>query len=379
MINILQVIAPIGMGGAENVLLNINNLIDKSRYRLSFCLFINPKRGRNELYERLKEFGCDVSVISMLIRKFPRGDISGLVRVINSNRIDIVHTHGYRSDILGLIASKITKRPLVSTVHGWTSESSKVILYEYIQKKIMRYLDMIMPVSQQIYDELLEKGMNRQRMRKVSNIIDYRSFETIKNHHNLRSQYNIHKDSPVIGTVGRLGKEKGHIVFLQAIGIVKQHYPNIKALIIGEGDQKEELSKFVTKERMDETVCFCGFQKNVAEFYSLFDIFVLPSVTEGLPLVLLEAMYFKKPIVASKVGGIPEVIVHGLTGELVPPGEPIPFAESILRFLDDKSYAKKVGTAGHKYLLKNFNPEGWIQAIENVYQSAYGSYAQTLP
>ena len=370
MINVLQVIAPISFGGAENVLLSINRLMDKSRFSTFFSIFLNPSRGENELHERLKALKCDVSIIPMN-RINQINNIFALVKIIRKNNIHVVHTHSYRSDIIGLIASIIVKKPIVTTVHGWTSENRKVMVYEYLQKKIMRHLDMIMPVSQQIYDELLRNGVKKQKMKKISNIIDYRNLKTIKNYHNLRSKYNIHEESPVIGAVGRLGKEKGHIILLKAIAIVKQRYPNIKALIIGEGDQKGELSKFVRKERMDETVNLCGFQKDVAKFYPLFDIFVLPSVTEGLPLVLLEAMYFKKPIVASNVGGIPEIIVHGLTGELVPPGEPVPLAESISRLLGDKSYAGKMGETGHKYLLKNFSPGRWIREIEEVYQSVY--------
>lgn len=370
MINVLQVIAPISFGGAENVLLSINRLMDKSRFSPIFSVFLNPRRGENELHERLKALKCDVSIIPMN-RKNQINNIFALIKIIRKKNIHVVHTHSYRSDIIGLIASIIVKKPIVTTVHGWTSENRKVMVYEYLQKKIMRYFDIVIPVSQQINDVLIQERVKRSRLRKIGNIIDFQGLSVDNDLSDLKRQYNIHGKTPVIGVIGRLRREKGHIILLRAIALLKKDYPNIKVLVIGEGDQEPDLRRFVNAEGMENIVCFCGFQKNVCRFYPLFDLFVLPSFTEGTPLVLLEAMYFKKPIIASRTGGIIDLIEHGFNGELVPPNEPAPLAESISRLLGDKSYAGKMGESGHKYLLKNFSPERWIREIEDVYQSVY--------
>jgi glycosyltransferase involved in cell wall biosynthesis len=370
MINILQVIAPITFGGAENVLLSINSLIDKSHFSPFCCIFLNPKRGKNYLHERLKELNCDVSIIYMH-KKFEINNISDLVRIIREKEIHLIHTHSYRSDVIGLIAAKITKRPIVSTVHGWTSTTGRVRVYEYVQKKVMRYFDTVIPVSQQINDELIQNRVRKNRLRKIHNIINYRNFSDDKVSSDLKNKYRIDSKTPSLGVIGRLSREKGHIILLKAITMIRKQYPNIKLFIIGDGDQESRLREFVKAEKMENTVFFCGFQKNVYPFYQLFDIFILPSLAEGIPLVLLEAMHFKKPIIASNVGGIPELIEHGVTGELIPSGEPMPLANAILKLLRDRQYAWQIGENGHKVLLKNYSPEGWIQEIEDVYRTVY--------
>lgn len=117
------------------------------------------------------------------------------------------------------------KKPIVTTVHGWTSENRKIMVYEYLQKKIMRYFDIVIPVSRQINDVLIQKRVKRSRLRKIGNIIDFQGLSVDNDLSDLKRQYNIHGKTPVIGVIGRLRREKGHIVLLRAIALLKKIIP----------------------------------------------------------------------------------------------------------------------------------------------------------
>jgi len=364
-------IAPVALGGAENVLLSINRLIDKSHFNIFFCNFINPKRTRNPFVKKLHEVECDVSIIYL---DRPRLDfiyVLRLARIIRSKRIDIIHSHGYMPDFFGLIASKITRRPIVSTVHGWTSSTKAIRTYEHFQKKLLRYFDIVIPVSQKISDELIKNGINPFKLRKLNNIVTFEDLTGDNVATDLNQTYITGPHTQIIGVIGRLSKEKGHIFLLQALAKIKNDFPDIKLLIIGDGDQHSKLVQFVKAHKLEHQVHFCGFQNDVSQFYRLIDIFVLPSLTEGIPLVLLEAMYFNKPIVATDVGGVPELIKNGYNGKLVPPGNPSALADNIAAILRDKLYGQTLGKAAHQSLISKNNPSWWINEIQDTYLLAY--------
>lgn len=369
MISVLQVIAPTALGGAENVLLSINNLADKLNFRFYYCIFISSRAKKNQYHEKLEELNCDVSIIYMK-NTFEIRNIVDLIGIIKEKKIQLIHAHGYRSDIIGLIASKVTRTPIISTVHGWTSATFAVKVYEFFQRKALRYFDKVIAVSQQIHDVLRRDGLDSTILLKINNSIDYSSLSIVEPSINLRNDYGIDSECPIIGVIGRFSVEKGHIILLRAISILKKEYPSIRVLLIGDGDEADALKKSAMTHEIDDMVIFCGHHENVYQFYSIIDVFVLPSFTEGIPLVLLEAMFFKKPIIASDVGGIPEVIEDGHSGELVPPGDPFALAERITKLIKNRQYAQKIAEAGHKHFMRSFSPDTWIRKIESTYEDA---------
>ncbi len=371
MVNILHIIAPITMGGAENVLLSIERLIDRSSFQLFFCLFLNPKRKQNAFTQRLTQLNRNVSFIYLDRPWFDFVYFFRLMKIIRDKRIDVIHSHGYMPDFFGLVAAKLAKRPIVSTVHGWTSSTRSVMAYEYIQKKILRYFDIVIPVSQQINDDLLQSKISPSRLRKLNNIVAFDDFSDENTVTDLKERYKIGPRTQTLGVIGRLSKEKGHIFLLQALAMIRKDFPDIRLFIIGDGDQEAKLRQFVKAEKLDHQVHFCGFQNDVFQFYRLIDIFVLPSLTEGIPLVLLEAMYFNKPIVATDVGGVPELIKNGYNGALVRPRDSSALSEAILKLLQNRHYAKKLAENAHESFLRTNNPNKWIKIIQEIYQSLY--------
>ena len=368
MLNVLQMIAPTTSGGAENVVLSINRLIDSSLFRLYFCIFLNPNRIKNAFLEKLNGFKCDVSIIYLDRPWLEFIYLFRLLRIVRKKKIDIIHTHGYMPSFFALPVSKMTGTPIVTTVHGWTASTRSLKIYECIDRKLLEYFDMTIPVSQQIQHTLIQNHVSLSKITLLHNIIRPSLSASPQHVTELRQKFHIDPETLTLGAIGRLSKEKGHLFLLKAIPAIRKEFPNIKLLIIGDGDQRSELENYALRHELNSEVIFCGFEDDIGPFYSLLDVYVLPSFTEGLPLTLLEAMHFEKPIVASNVGGIQEILQQGFTGELVPPGDSSALAGSILRLLHNKDYARMLAKNAHINFVRDFDPTTWIRTIEDIYR-----------
>lgn len=368
MTNVLQIIAPTYLGGAENVVFSISRLIDPFHFKLYFCIFLNPKRDKNAFLEKLNGFQSDVSIIYLDRPWLDFTYLFRLLRIVRKEKIDIIHTHGYMPTFFALPASKMTCTPIITTVHGWTASTRSLKIYECIDRKLLKYFDMTIPVSQQLQHTLIQNHVSLSKITLLHNII-WPSLSASPQHvTELRQKFHIDPETLTLGAIGRLSKEKGHLYLLKAIPAIRKKFPNIKLLIIGDGDQRSELETYALRHELNNEVIFCGFQDDIGPFYSLLDAYVLPSLTEGLPLTLLEAMHFEKPIVATNVGGIQEVLQQGLTGELVPPGDSSALAISILRLFQNKDYARKLAKNAQINFARNFDPTTWIRTIEGIYR-----------
>ena len=170
-----------------------------------------------------------------------------------------------------------------------------------------------------------------------------------------------------MGNVARLNDQKGQIFFLQAIPEILKTISDTKFLIVGDGPLRNKLEEMSKKLKINRNVIFTGIRDDIPEILSIMDVFVLPSMVEGLPIVLLEAMAMGKPVVASRVGGIPEVINHGLTGILIEPANPSEIASSVVNLLKNPAEAKRIGDAGRRKVGRKFIVDVMARKIEGVY------------
>ena len=370
--------ASIQMGGAERVILQLANSLKDSTFNVIVTSFIQDWKPPNAFIESLKAQGTNVRTITMsekypspwwnLIRNF-----FDLCHLIKAEKIQLLHTHGYRSNIIGLQVSALLRVPIVTTVHGWTTHTNSVKLYERLDRFTLKFFDKVIVVSDDIKNSLLNSRFPTHKIEKIYNTIDC---GIVKNTgvslDEIRKRFHISRNDKLVGTIGRLSKEKGVHYLLKAGSEIIAKYPDVKILIIGEGPERQNLEALAKLLHISKNVIFCGFQKNVAEFYPLIDIVVLPSVTEGLPIVLLEALTYSKPIVATRVGGIPEVITDGKTGILVDPQNPSQLAEGIIRVLKNSEEANQLASKGRKLVEEHFNSENWNKKIEKIYQEILG-------
>ena len=184
----------------------------------------------------------------------------------------------------------------------------------------------------------------------------------------IRSKWGLKQEEAVVGMVSKLWEGKGHAVLIEAFKLLKEKIKDAKLVIVGEGYLYDELLKMVDTNGLRESVLFTGFQMNVSEIIATFDVAVLPSFFEGMGRVLLEAMAMEKPVVATRVGGIPDLIDQGINGLLVRPGNVKELAEALEEVLSDRKFARQMGREGRKRIKGQFSADAMVQSIDRVYR-----------
>lgn len=309
-----------------------------------------------------------------LVQRFPFDPtvIRAAKKLVNDQNIDVLISHGYKAHIVCFALRRLTGIPWIAYSHGWTSENFKVEIYNLIDKIMVRFADRIVPVSESLSNRLHLGKRLRKKTVVIANAVDL--IDITEEFPDLRSQYGVMEDEVLLGVVGRLSPEKGHRFFLEALKTVLAVYPKVKALIVGEGQERDAITRSIAEYGLAEKVILTGYQKDVSPYHHAFDILVLPSLSEGMPNAALEAMIFGKPVVASDVGGIPEVVIDGETGLLVPAKDPPALAAAILELVGDKEKSIAMGLAGKERVERDFSPRQRAHRVIEVVHSLLGSH-----
>lgn len=297
--------------------------------------------------------------------------IFNLIKLLRDNEVGVINCHGYRANIIGLICGWILNIPIISTFHGWTGCDLKVRLFEFIDKFINKKMDHLIAVSKKNKQRLINIGINPRTISTIPNAIDIDALQgTIEIHDpiNIRRCLGIGRKSIVISSIGRLSPEKGQKILIIAFKDVLLHVPNSFLLLVGDGPDKSMLMDLACSLNIQKKVLFLGFREDIPLFLECSDIFVLPSLSEGLPTVVLEALAFSMPVVATAVGGTPEIIKNGETGLLVPPNRADLLAKGILACLNDPTQSKIMGSKGKKFIKENFTFQAHAGKIISLFK-----------
>lgn len=270
------------------------------------------------------------------------------------NKIDILHCHDYKSNFYGLLAAgRIV--PKVATNHNWLTSSVKSKIYCLIDGLLIRFFDRIIAVSDEIKDKVRRYGIGCGKIAVVYNGIDAGRFSHEYDPADVRSELGISEGHKIIGIVGSLTPEKGHSFLLSAAAAVLKEYKNIKFLIIGDGPLRRNLEDQARMFGIQESIVFAGYRSDIPRVVSQIDIFVLCSLKEGLPMALLEAMAARKPVIASNVGAVPNVLKNMETGVLIEPGDPDSLKEAIISLLGDERGARNLALNGFERVRTHFS------------------------
>ena len=293
-------------------------------------------------------------------RFFNIGYLIKLIRIIKKNNINIVHAHSYNVYFLGALAAKLAGSIFILTryMDFILNRINGVLLNKLTNKAIA--------ISKVVHSSLIASGFDLSKVTTIYGSINLEEFALKTSLENKQSAKFI--KNYTVGTLVYLCKRKGIEFLIAAAKDLVKDYPNIKFLIGGEGPEKEKLKLYADKLNLLDNITFTGFKENIKDFFSAIDIFVLPSLREALGVVILEAMALEKPIVATKVGGIPEIITDGVTGFLVPPKDFKALAEKISYLLKNPELAKTMGKTGRKYIQERFNDKEAILEHENLYK-----------
>ena len=222
--------------------------------------------------------------------------------------------------------------PIVATNHNWLTSHWKLRVYRRFDSLLIRHFTRIVAVSEDVGEKMLKYGVPKEKIRIIDNGIDLTRFDDTGSPTAIREEFGIKKGVRVIGTVGNLGAEKGHVYLLQAAKGIVSNDESVKFIFVGEGPLRVSLENEASKLGIRDNVIFTGFRTDIPNLLSGMDIFVLPSVIEGLPMVLLEAMAAEKAVVATRVGAISKVVNDG-NGILVEPRDVAGLEKAIIRLL----------------------------------------------
>jgi glycosyltransferase involved in cell wall biosynthesis len=367
---VLHLISSAGYGGAEAQILELGRgqLRDGQRVGL---LVLNRSKGRravHPLVSKAQMLGITVTQLQDQVR-FPFRLIPRIVRQLREGKFDLLHTHAYKADLLGIIAARMAKIPIVATVHGYTDAFPAVRVYRHLDLLVLRRFPKVIAVSDYLRQELIASGLALHRVVTVYNAIDLDVFgSTVRSERRkVRAELGIEPNAPVVLTVGRLNPEKGHRYLLESARLACQHIPNLRVLIAGEGPLRDKLEASARSMHLDTAVSFLGWREDVASLMAASDLFVLPSTRESFGLVILEALASGIPVIATRVGGVPEIIWTGETGMLVEPRNPEALARAVIWALTNPAQAGQLARQGQAVVRQRFSVEVMVRATNRVY------------
>ena len=357
---ILQVVNSLECGGAEKMVIHLSKgQIDKGNHVVILCLGVRGELAKEaeekgvKVFHFNKQFGFDLRIVFKL------------VKFINKNDFDLIHTHNMRPLIYGSLASRFIRKPVINTRHGsakkvtkpfiWNSNNRIILISNDSKRELLKYNKSIkVPVS------VVYNGIN---------LNEFNSESLGQHNRELRKGIGISESSFIIGIVARLSVEKDHATLIKAFKLVFEQKGNVDLFIVGDGSVRQSLEVLVSELNIKSNVKFLGFRDDIPQVLHMFDVFVLSSLTEGVSLTLLEAMAASKPIVATNVGGNSEVVIDMETGLLVPSKDPQSMADAILKILSDKEMSERMGKAGRKRVEEVFNLERMVDAYIEVYDN----------
>jgi glycosyltransferase involved in cell wall biosynthesis len=351
----------LNIGGEELSTLSLTQELIKRGYKI----FIKGNKG--PLYNEFINAGAKVFVSSKPYRRNLQGiikDAKDIKKLLDKEEIKIIHSQS----VLPTIAAFLTLRGNKNK-HRLIFHERGIHEYSYpIVARLFNYMtDFVIANSDYEKNKLIKNGLKREHCIRIHNCINIKFPEMIENNEPLK-EFGLDNNTKVIGTVGRLAKQKGHIFLLKAFKRVNNNYPETRLLIVGEGREKSNLERHAHALGISKKVIFAGVRRDLERIYPIIDIFVIPSLWEPFGNVALEAAASGKPVVATMVGGLPESVLDGETGILVPPENPDKLAEAILFLLSNPDIAHRMGKVGQERVKSYFTPERLGDEIEKVYE-----------
>lgn len=375
--NILYVNAfsiPVRGSGADESLLLVIKALDKARYGAHvlypFDGYLLDKAEDNFYLKEYERLGVKVDFMPMTrfyragsIREIARHAVCflpatlKLVRLIRRENISLVHTNSASLPCSGL-AARLTGRP--SLYHVREEVVRPVIFRRLIAQMVNLLADKIVCISNAVASMFLDSGVPSEKVMTIYNCVDLEEFDPRINGDSFRAELGISPDAPLVGMVGRISPRKGHRYFLHAARLVSEVMPQARFVIVGDIESRikkytnllAELKCLVVELEIADKVIFTGARQDIPRVMAALDMLVLASCSEVAPepfgRVLIEAMAMERPVVATWDGGVPEIVVDGTTGFLVPPRQPKPMARAILRLLKNRDMAREMGRAGRK-------------------------------
>ena len=369
------------MGGAERLMVPILKHLSRAHFDPYVCA-MQSKDG-NTMADEIRALGVPVECLNIKhlreLNAIPR-----LTNYLKSIRADIVHTQLEAANILGNISAKLLRLPSVCTIHVMPSLDvrTKTKLHQKVEWFTLRHFcDRVISVSEEARQYHLEiSGASEEQVMTIYNGIDLSAFSDMdyaQERSSTRAELGIPLDADVLVTVAVLRPPKGIQFLIRALPAIVASHPNTYYLIVGSGSHHEALMQEAGKAGVKERVVFAGMRKDVARLLATSDIFVLPTLTEALPTVLAEAMAAKLPLIASRVGGIPEMITNGQNGFLIEPEDLKGLASACIRLLENPDERAAMSAEGWRIVNQKFSIERQVEQLRDLYLQQLQAYGKS--
>ncbi len=363
---IIYLITDLDVGGAENSLYQLVTHLNRKK----FSPVVYSLSGEGKIAEKLRGKGIEVSCLGAR-NKFDITVFFKLIKLLRNKKPHILHTYLFHANFIGRIAGWLTGIPIIiSSIR--TMEKQKWH-HVYLDMLTCWMVDKEVCVSKEV-EKFIRKyaKVPTHKLITIYNGIDFGSLGLSKSEKAKKEELSITQFHSVIGTVGHLTVAKGLIYLLRAFQLVLKNFPNTYLLVVGEGPQKQKLKKLALELNIASSVKFLGFREDAIEIITVMDVFVLPSLWEGMPNVILEAYALGKPVVSTWVGGAKEIIQDGDTGFLVPPRAWWSLAYSIKLLLENSKIREEFGTKGKELVNNNFSLDRMVKSTEKLYEELIG-------
>ena len=366
---VLHLITELSTGGAQTALLRLLTGLNRDRFFPTIACFYN---GDKIVAQQIRALGIPVTDLGMTT-KWRLDALWRLYRLLRRERPTILHTWMFHANIPGRVLGRLASVPIIITSRR--NENIGGVLRERLNRWTARLDDRVIAVCELARQAEIERAtVSPEHVVTIYNGIDAQQFSATNPQvvAQVRQAFGIPVDALLVGTVGRLHRQKGFTDLLTAIAQVQEHILTVRLLLVGDGELRDDLEIQAQSSGLSDVVTFTGARSDVPEILAGLDVFVLPSLWEGMPNVVLEAMAASLPVVATAVGGTPEVVVDGVTGLLVPPRDPDALAQAITRLLRDPDLRRKMGRAGRERVERHFGVERMVQATEALYEELVG-------
>ncbi len=375
-VKILYIIGTLDVGGTEGQLVQLVTHLDPGRFK---PVVFSLSSGGPHL-SALAAAAIPAKVMGF--RGFYRGfriflhfpkvmvQLSRLVHFMRQEQPTIVHGYLFWAYVIGTFAAKAAGVPIViASRRGLGHFKANKPHYLFLERLANRMTDLIVANSEAVKQDVVrQEKVDPSKVRVIYNGVDLSLYRGQEVDHHLKDALALSKEAKTVGVVANFIYYKGHRFLLQACADVKRKIPEVKFLLIGDGPLREELEDLAGELDLEKDVLFLGSRRDIPQLLAMVDLAVLPSLEEGFPNVVLEAMAAGKPVVATRVGGIPEAVVHGETGFLIPPGDSRALVDAIVELLSDPDRAVKMGAAGRKRVVREFPLDRMVHQMEQIYQ-----------
>ena len=348
------------LGGGEVSLYELIRTLDSSQFR---CVVVCPEKG--EFFSQVESLGIPVQVVKMPSLKGPGlfslpSSVQELLALIKMQEVDIIHANGSRCMIYAGLVGRLARLPIIW--HLRVAEKDPV-LDPFLAMLATKIIANSRAVSQRV-----RFSWSSQKVCVVHNGVDLREFSSDLEGDGIRQEFSIPGEDKVVTIVGRLDEWKGHRLFLEAVQKVVTHFGASKFLVVGDGVLRNELEALSRELDIVNNVIFCGYRTDIPEILAASDIVVSASLAEGFGRVVIEAMAMAKPVVGTRAGGVPEIVIDGETGILVEPANSEDLARAIRSLLTDPERAREMGFAGLNRVRDCFSLEKHTREIEEIYK-----------